>query len=60
MAGMRLAALALTSEERAELSSLANRGKTSQVLALRARIVLACASGVQNQDVAPPSSGCTR
>ena len=52
MAGTRLAALALTSEERAELSSLASRGKTSQVLALRARIVLACASGVQNQDVA--------
>ena len=52
MAGTRLAALVLTSEERAELSSLASRSKTSQALALRARIVLACASGAQNQDVA--------
>ena len=52
MAGTRLTALTLTSAERAELSTLASRGKTSQALALRARMVLACASGARNQDVA--------
>ena len=59
MAGTRLAVLTLTSEEQTELSSLAGRGKTSQALALRARIVLACATGVQNQGVAA-ELGCIR
>jgi transposase len=52
MAGRGLAALVLTEEERVELKSLAARRKTAQALALRARIVLACAEGGQNKAVA--------
>lgn len=52
MAGRRMAALVLSAEERAELTSLAARRNTAQALALRARIVLRCASGVENQQVA--------
>ena len=52
MAGRQLASLALSEEERSELKSLAARRKTAQALALRARIVLACAEGGQNKDIA--------
>jgi transposase len=52
MAGRRLAPLVLTEEERSELKSLASRRKTAQALALRARIVLTCAEGGENKDVA--------
>jgi len=52
MAGRQLAPLALSEEERSELKSLAARRKTAQALALRARIVLACAEGGQNKDIA--------
>lgn len=52
MAGRRMAALVLSDEERAELISLAGRRSTAQALALRARIVLRCASGAENQKVA--------
>jgi transposase len=48
----RLAALVLSDAERSELSALASRRKTAQALALRARIVLACAEGAQNKQVA--------
>jgi len=48
----QLAPLILTDEERTELKALAGRRKTAQVLALRARIVLACAEGSQNKEVA--------
>src|SRR5499427_5787035 len=48
----QLAALILSDEERAELKALAGRRKTAQALALRARIVLACAEGTQNKEVA--------
>jgi transposase len=44
--------LVLSPEERAVLERLTNRRKTSQALALRARIVLACASGKTNRAVA--------
>ena len=44
--------LVLTQAEQAELSGLASRRNTAQALALRARIVLACADGTQNKDVA--------
>jgi transposase len=47
-----MAALVLSAEERAELTSLAGRRNTAQALALRARIVLRCATGAQNQQVA--------
>jgi transposase len=48
----RLADLVLSDAERLELSALESRRKTAQALALRARIVLACAEGAQNKDVA--------
>src|SRR3979490_1676289 len=49
MARRRLAALVLSDDERAELTSLAARRSTAQALALRARIVLRCATGGGNQ-----------
>src|ERR1700745_3291327 len=48
----RLAPLILSDGERAELQSLMMRRKTAQALALRARIVLTCAEGGQNKEVA--------
>lgn len=50
--GRQLAPLVLSEEERSALKSLAARRKTAQALALRARIVLACAEGGQNKDIA--------
>ena len=44
--------LVLTDAERAQLSRWARQAKTSQALALRARIVLACADGKDNKAVA--------
>jgi transposase len=44
--------LELSEVERSELMSLASRRKTAQALALRARIILACAEGGQNKVVA--------
>jgi transposase len=44
--------LTLSDDERAELKALTTRRKTAQALALRARIVLACAEGGQNTEVA--------
>src|SRR5512143_255646 len=52
MTGRRLAVLDLRAGEEAALRSLANRRTTAQALALRARIVLACAEGEANQVVA--------
>ena len=50
--GRRKAGLVLTGAEREQLARWARRGKTSQVLALRAKIVLACAEGRENKAVA--------
>ncbi len=50
--GGRAVLLNLTEPERAELLSLSARRNTAQALALRARIVLACAEGQQNKLVA--------
>jgi hypothetical protein len=47
-----LAALVLSETERSELLSLAARRSTAQALALRARIVLGCAEGKQNKEIA--------
>ncbi len=44
--------LVLDDAERAELARWARRAKTAQFLAMRARIVLACADGASNQQVA--------
>lgn len=50
--GRPKAELILTDDERGQLERLARRAKSSQALAIRARIVLACADGVTNADVA--------
>ena len=52
MAGRRAVQIMLSEAERVELTSLSTRRKTAQALALRARIVLACAENTQNKDVA--------
>jgi transposase len=52
MSGRRLADLKLSEAERLELISLASRRSTAQALALRARIVLACAKGGENKTIA--------
>jgi transposase len=44
--------LVLTDEERATLTRWSRRAKSSQVLAMRSRIVLACAEGASNVEVA--------
>lgn len=44
--------LELSASERSELLSLASRRKTAQALALRARIMLACAEGGENKAIA--------
>src|SRR5512138_3074132 len=43
--------LVLTADERETLERWTRRPKTSQALALRARVVLACAEGKNNTDV---------
>ncbi len=50
--GRPKALLALTSDERAQLVAWSRRAKSAQFLSLRSRIVLACAEGLDNKDVA--------
>jgi transposase-like protein len=50
--GRPMAGLMLADEERDQLGRWARRAKSSQALALRARIVLACAEGLSNKQVA--------
>ncbi len=50
--GRPKAELTLSDEERATLQRWARRAKSAQALALRCRIVLACAEGVSNAEVA--------
>src|SRR6266496_1351038 len=50
--GRPVAELVLTGEERDQLVRWARRAKTSQALALRAKIVLACADGASNKQAA--------
>lgn len=50
--GRELAALELDEAERSELNLLVSRRSTAQALALRARIILACAEGGQNKVIA--------
>ncbi len=53
MAGGRpKVALILTDDERVQLDSLAHRSRTAPHLARRARIILACADGIDNRVVA--------
>ena len=51
-AGRPKALLELTDDERGQLQRWARRRKSSQALALRSRIVLACAAGADNKTVA--------
>ena len=50
--GRPKAPLILTDEERATLVRWSRRAKSSQALALRCRIVLVCATGATNNQVA--------
>jgi transposase len=50
--GRPKAVLELTDDEREQLRRWARRRKSSQALALRSRIVLGCASGLSNKEVA--------
>ena len=50
--GPKLAELALTDDERATLQRWARRASSGQALVLRCRIVLACAEGLSNAEVA--------
>ncbi|MFH5823114.1 IS630 family transposase [Georgenia sp. AZ-5] len=50
--GRPKAELVLSADERAQLVRWSRRAKSSQALALRARIVLACAEGLDNKTVA--------
>jgi len=59
MARRRLEALALSDDKRSELKALTMRRRTAQALALRARIVLACAEGSRNKEVAA-NAACRR
>jgi transposase len=52
MQGRPLAPLQLTAEERETLARWTRRATTAQALALRARLVLACAAGATNGEVA--------
>ena len=50
--GRPKAELVLTEDEREQLTRWSRRAKSSQALALRSRIVLACADGADNKTVA--------
>ena len=50
--GRPVAELVLTGQERDRLTRWARRARTSQALALRAKIVLACADGASNKQAA--------
>ena len=52
MAGRAKAQINLSATEREQLQAWARRRTTAQALALRSRIVLECAAGTPNQDVA--------
>jgi transposase len=54
--GRPVANITLSAEERAKLEELARRRKTGQAMALRARLVLDCASGLTNGAVAEKRS----
>jgi transposase-like protein len=55
--GRPVAELVLTGGERDQLTRWARRAKSSQALALRAKIVLACAAGVTNKQAAAADGG---
>jgi hypothetical protein len=50
--------LIVTEEERERLESLAHRARSQSLLARRARVVLACAEGLDRRNVCRPGSLC--
>jgi transposase len=50
--GRPMPPLTLSDDERSQLTRWSRRAKSAQVLAMRSRIVLACADGASNNDVA--------
>ena len=56
--GVARGKLVLSEAERGELTSMASRRNTAQALAFRARIVLACANGATNKEVASQLGAC--
>lgn len=56
--GRPVCAIVLSEPERSKLQELARRRKTSQAMALRARIVLACAEGLNNGQVTEKLKVC--
>ena len=50
--GRPLSPMSVSQEQRSTLENWARRPKTAQALALRARIILACAEGKPNGEVA--------
>ena len=50
--GRPAAEVVLTEEEREQLLRWSRRAKSAQALALRSRVVLACADGLSNKEVA--------
>src|SRR5579884_2364350 len=57
--GRPKAELVLTGQEREQLQRWARRAKSAQALALRSKIVLACADGLDNKSVAA-KVGCSQ
>lgn len=49
--GRPVATIMLNDQEKTKLQELARRGKTSQAMALRCRVILECAKGQSNQQV---------
>jgi hypothetical protein len=59
MAGRQLIPLILSDLEQFELKSLVARRKTAQAVAMRARVVLVCAEGLQNKEAMTARLGST-
>lgn len=56
--GRPVSTIVLSEEERSKLEELSRRRKTSQAMALRARIVLSCAEGLSNGEAAKKLKIC--
>ena len=56
--GRPVSSIVLTEDERLKLEELSRRRKTSQALALRARIILACGQGMTNGQTAKELKLC--
>ena len=59
MPGLKPPAIVLSEKERQELETIAHRHSTPQQIALRSRIILAAADGLNNREIAR-QEGCSR